>query len=320
MQKFITPNDFLNGEDLKIYKESVYPFNLRVLYNKLMEKLKEDPDFEIWVSLHYYRWERAIKTSKNKELLAPPTILISNRGRVYDKRRKAFINTRRYGEDWYNVFSLNYGKRIITFTVHRAIGCSFIPVPEKYGIAGFYDLVINHIDGKKPNNDMDNLEWVTQLDNNIHALDNGLRFGVSGWKNNRSKPVKGTILEGPHKGLEFIICGAKDAKQHGFFMAGISLSCLGGCPAYRNCSWVWATAEEIEKLDKGISKEVRETIEFFKGKVKSDIEVTCIKTGNVFIITRGYPEILELGFNPSEVTAVVKGRRKTHKGHKFARI
>lgn len=43
------------------------------------------------------------------------------------------------------------------------------------------DMVVNHKDGNTSNNDIENLEWTTYLNNNLHALDIGLR--------NDNKPI-----------------------------------------------------------------------------------------------------------------------------------
>lgn len=320
MRSFNTPKDLLNEEDFKKYEEDMYPFNLKTLYNKLLEKLKEDPDYEVWVPLHYYQWENALKVRKHKELITPPSVIISNKGRVYDQRRKVSINVRTYGDECDHPFTIYYGKRVITFPVHRAIGCSFIPVGEEHGIAGYHELVINHLDGVKSNIELTNLEWTTQLGNNLHALQNELRFGCSGWENNRSIPAKGRILEGPHKGHEFILCGQKQCKASGFNVGPILECCYGKSETYRNCSWSLATNEDIANLPQGLGKDKFKTINFFKGNVKSRIKAICLTTGKTFIITRGMPEIVELGFRPSEVTSVINGKRKSHKGHTFLRV
>lgn len=52
--------------------------------------------------------------------------------------------------------------------VHKLIAITFIPNPENKP-------VINHKDGNKQNNCVDNLEWTTQSENVKHSYANGLQ-------------------------------------------------------------------------------------------------------------------------------------------------
>lgn len=54
-----------------------------------------------------------------------------------------------------------------SFLSHRIIATTFIPNPDN-------KKCVNHIDGNKLNNNVNNLEWCTHSENMQHAWDNGL--------------------------------------------------------------------------------------------------------------------------------------------------
>ena len=71
------------------------------------------------------------------------------------------------------------------FYVHRLVAMAFIPNPKS---------TVNHKDGNKLNNCIDNLEWTTYGENNKHAYDIGLKHSIwkgrTGKNNPNSKKIK----------------------------------------------------------------------------------------------------------------------------------
>lgn len=75
-------------------------------------------------------------------------------------------------------------------SVHRIVAELFIPNPDNYP-------VINHIDGNKLNNSIDNLEWCTQLHNVTHAaLVLGTMNQYQKFHIKASKPLYGVYPDG----------------------------------------------------------------------------------------------------------------------------
>ena len=86
-------------------------------------------------------------------------------GRVKSKNGILHINTNTYGYKHVTLSKNNVQK---TRLVHALVATAFVDNPDNKP-------QINHIDGRKENNAADNLEWVTQKENNRHAVATGLR-------------------------------------------------------------------------------------------------------------------------------------------------
>lgn len=92
---------------------------------------------------------------------------ISSHGRVYSTKRNIFLKQIFNRRGYLQVNLCTKGKLKVPL-VHRLVAQAFIHQPSKE------QNTVNHIDGDKANNHIDNLEWVTLQENIDHAFKSGL--------------------------------------------------------------------------------------------------------------------------------------------------
>lgn len=90
-----------------------------------------------------------------------PRYLIHRDGRVYSFRTKQFLKP--ILKKGYHHLSLN----TIPYIVHRLVAMQYLPNPDNKEF-------VNHKDGNKINNHVNNLEWSSVSENTQHAIDTGL--------------------------------------------------------------------------------------------------------------------------------------------------
>lgn len=104
---------------------------------------------------------------------------VSNLGRVKSVERykdnngtkqlvKEKIKATRKDKQGYLLLDLYKNNKSKTVRVHRLVAQAFIPNPQNKE-------TVNHIDGNKENNTVENLEWATQKEQNEHIYRTGLK-------------------------------------------------------------------------------------------------------------------------------------------------
>lgn len=99
-----------------------------------------------------------------------------------NKYLKGAINSKGYLR-----VELHLNKKIKRFFVHRLVAEYFVENPLNKE-------QVNHIDGNKLNNNMNNLEWVTNQENRNHAIKNNLTKNLCGEEAPWSKLTKKDVI------------------------------------------------------------------------------------------------------------------------------
>ena len=101
--------------------------------------------------------------------------------------RKGVMLTPQKDKDGYLIVGLKMGGKEYKAKVHRLVAEAFIPNTKNKPI-------VNHLDGDKGNNAVNNLEWCTVKENSHHARDTGLLHPARGESSGKHKLSEADVL------------------------------------------------------------------------------------------------------------------------------
>lgn len=141
---------------------------------------------KVWKDIKDY--EGLYQINNKGEVKALEKTIWNGQGYLYFPEKIRKLNPDKDG--YLNITLSNKGK-VKTFKIHRLVAEAFIPNPDNLP-------EVNHKDGDKTNNNVDNLEWCTRKENQKHAFHIGLinqngernhMYGKLGADNPNSIPI-----------------------------------------------------------------------------------------------------------------------------------
>lgn len=177
-----------------------------------------------WIAIEGY--EDFYEINKNGDIRSKDRTITDKIGRTRTWKGQ-MLNPDIAPNGYYRVtFSVNRKRKQVY--VHRLLAKYFIPNPNNLP-------QVNHLDGDKLNNKIENLEWVTAQENTIHAYKNGLinlnygdkhhNYGKFGSKSKKAKPVIATnIITNEKKRYGSLI----ETTEDGFTKSEVSRCCNHG--------------------------------------------------------------------------------------------
>lgn len=99
---------------------------------------------------------------------------VTDDGRIWSERTQKYLSAQYDKNGYVKVQMRSTDNKSHRYSVHRLVLENFKPVQ------GMDKLQVNHKDGNKLNNSLDNLEWTTCKENINHAIENNLRATING--------------------------------------------------------------------------------------------------------------------------------------------
>lgn len=139
---------------------------------------------EIWKDIVGYEGNYQVSNYGNVKSLRRNEIYKKNGTNNTKRIRKEKILKNRLDKDGYCSVSLCKNGTIKHCRVHRLVLFTFDPNPK---------ISLNHLDGNKQNNKLENLEWCSVLENNLHSIKMG--FTKIGEKHYKAKLTNENVSE-----------------------------------------------------------------------------------------------------------------------------
>ena len=122
---------------------------------------------------------------------------VSNKGNFYSKRTHKNLKQFERRNGYMTISTKIGGRNGVTkcFKVHREVANSFLSEPSKHQKqwakeTHYKRVYVNHIDGDKANNHVDNLEWCTGSENAVHYQEE-----LGGKDKIKTKPITAKLTD-----------------------------------------------------------------------------------------------------------------------------
>ena len=174
--------------------------------------------------------------------------------------------------------------------VHRMVALAFIDNPDNKPY-------VNHINGNRSDNNVENLEWVTPSENTQHAVDTGL------FKSGRARAVVQYNLNGEQ--MATFESATEAARQTGGSQSKITMCCRGQRDSANGYQWrYYDDIQDVQKIEK----------KFITGKKVAQ----CDEEGNILKIYPSFKEAARaVNGTSSAISRVCSGTNIRHKGYKW---
>ena len=174
--------------------------------------------------------------------------------------------------------------------VHRMVALTFIDNPDNKPY-------VNHINGNRSDNNVENLEWVTPSENTQHAVNTGL------FKSGRARAVVQYNLNGEQ--MATFESASEAARQTGGSQSKITMCCRRQRDSANDYQWrYYDDMQDVQKIEK----------KFITGKKVAQ----CDEEGNILKIYPSFKEAARaVNGTSSAISRVCSGTNIRHKGYKW---